>query len=603
MQMRDYNNVLKVLDEALLEDKNFTEAWLLKADAYEVLKQFDKVADACTNALKVGGDKYPIAYFFCAQAFIRIGKYNEALEMANSFQAKNIASPKQTTEINKIILNCKFAIEAIKKPVLFTPENLGTKVNSKYDDYWPSLSADEEMLVFTRLLPKNYNRTEVFNNRQEDIYCSTLKNESWEEAKSIGNSINTPYNEGSESITSDGLKMYFTACNRPDSKGKCDIYFAEKTNEGWSEPRNVGEPINSGFNEKQPCLSADGRTMYFVSNRTGSMGEMDIWVSTQDENDHWTEPVNLGDSINTNEDEQSPFIHQDNQTLYFSSRGRVGMGGYDIFLCRKKNMKQFGSPINLGYPINTYADETGLVVNAKGDKAYFTSDRKVDNGKDIFEFELYNDARPILVSYMKGKVFDAETKKPLDAMFELIDLKSKITVNKSAASKFNGEFLVCLPTNCDYALNVSKAGYLFYSENFTFSGINEKTRPLVKNIAMLPIKPGNVVVLNNIFFETASYALKEESNIELTKLLQFMQNNKNIKVEIRGHTDNTGDTKFNLKLSENRAKKVAQYLIEKGIPAERILYKGYGETKPVGDNTTEEGRARNRRTEFAIAQQ
>ena len=266
-------------------------------------------------------------------------------------------------------------------------------------------------------------------------------------------------------------------------------------------------------------------------------------------------------------------------------------------------MNQFASPVNLGYPINTNADETGLVVNAKGDKAYFTSDRIIENGKDLFQFELYNNARPVPVSYMKGKVFDADTKKPLDAMFELIDLKSKITVNKSAASKFNGEFLVCLPTNCDYALNVSKAGYLFYSENFTFSGINEKTQPMLKNVAMLSNKSGTVVVLNNIFFETASYALKEESNIELNKLLQFMQNNKSIKIEIRGHTDNTGDAKFNMKLSENRAKKVAQYIIEKGIPVERIIFKGYGETKPIGDNATDEGRARNRRTEFAIAQE
>jgi outer membrane protein OmpA-like peptidoglycan-associated protein/tetratricopeptide (TPR) repeat protein len=600
MQTHNYNEVIILLDEALSEDKNYTEAWLLKADAFEMLKQYDKVAESCSMALNVGGEKYPVSYFFCAQAYFKIGKYSEALEMATTFINKKQSTPKQSAEAEKLVRNCQFAIQALKNPVPFVPDNLSNNINSKYDEYWPSLSADEEILTFTRLVPKNYNNTDIYNNRQEDIYYSTLIDGTWNEARNIGNTINTPYNEGSEFITSDGLKMYFTACNRPDSKGKCDIYFAEKTNEGWSEAINVGEPVNTGSNEKQPSLSADGRTIYFVSNRTGSFGSYDIWASNMNENGKWTEPYNLGDSINTIDDEQSPFIHPDGQTLYFTSDGWVGMGGYDIFLSRKKGVNQWTTSFNLGYPINTNADETGLVVNAKGNHAYFASDRIPEKGKDIFDFELYDAAKPVLVSYMKGKVFDAENNKPLDAKFELIDLKSQNIVNQSVASRYNGEFLVCLPTNHDYALNVSKEGYLFYSENFTFIGINDKSKPLLKNIAMQPIKQGNIVVLNNIFFETGSFALKQESTVELNKLLQFMQNNKEIKIEIRGHTDNIGDKNSNIKLSENRAKSVYDFLIQKGINMERMKYKGFGETSPVENNTTEEGRAKNRRTEFAI---
>jgi outer membrane protein OmpA-like peptidoglycan-associated protein len=565
-----------------------------------MLKLYDKVAECCLYALKAGGDKYPASYFFCAQAYFKIGKYNEALEMGTTFLQKKQITPKQSAETEKLIRNCKFAIQSINNPVPFVPNNLGVAVNSKYEEYWPSLSADEELLTFTRLLPKNYNNPETFQNRQEDIYYSRFLNGKWDEARNIGQTINSPQNEGSEFITSDGLKMYFTACNRPDSKGKCDIYYAEKINNEWSEAKNIGAPINTGFNEKQPSLSADGRTIYFVSNRTGSLGYYDIWASDMDENGTWSEPYNLGDSVNTIDDEQSPFIHPDNQTLYFTSEGWTGMGGYDIFLSRKKSYNQWSTPFNLGYPINTNADETGLVVNAKGDHAYFASDRITENGKDIYDFELYKAAKPILVSYMKGKVFDASDNKPLDAKFELIDLKTQNIISQSVASKYNGEFLVCLPTNCDYALNVSKQGYLFYSENFTFSEINNKNKPLIKNIAMQLVKPGNIVTLNNIFFETGSYSLKHESDIELNKLLQFMLKNQGLNIEIRGHTDNIGDKKLNLILSENRAKAVVDFLIQKGISSSLINYKGYGETKPVGDNVTEEGRAKNRRTEFVI---
>jgi outer membrane protein OmpA-like peptidoglycan-associated protein len=506
----------------------------------------------------------------------------------------------QKKEVDKIIRNCNFAIGAIQHPVPFTPMAMSDAINSKYDEYWPSLSADEEVMVFTRLLPVNESNPDVFHNRQEDLFYSIYKDNAWQEAKPLGRPINSSYNEGAESITSDGQKMYFTVCNKPEGLGKCDIYVSVKIKDGWSEPKNLGKPINSEYSEKQPSISSDSRQLYFTSDRPGGKGNYDIWVSTLDSVGNWGKPVNLGDSINTPESDQSPFIHPDNQTLYFASYGWTGMGGSDVFVSRKKGNNNWSTPVNLGYPINTCADELGLIVNSMGTHAYFSSDRIQGKGKDIFEFDLYKAAQPLLVSYMKGKVFDADTKMPLEAKFEIIDLKNEQVVNQALANRYTGEFLVCIPTDRDYALNVSKPGYLFYSDNFTLSGTNDRSKPFLKDIALQSIKAGNKVILKNIFFASNSFDLQPQSTTELNKLVQFMNVNSKIKIEISGHTDNIGNDAFNQVLSENRAKTVANYLISKGISKERLTFKGYGKTQSIADNSTEAGRSENRRTEFKI---
>ena len=600
MHIYDYVKAIEILGQSVKEDNNFTEAWLLMADAYDVSDNREKVVECCRNALRSGADKYPVTYFFLSQALYKTGKYEDALSNANIFLEKNQVTSSQRKIINKIITDSNFALITIQHPVPFIPVNLGDNINTKYDEYWPSLSADEEMMAFTRLIPKNENSPNVYKNRQEDLFYSMYKDNSWQKSISFGPPLNTMDNEGAQFLTSDGKTMFFTACNRSDGLGKCDIYISEKLGNGWSVPVNLGEPVNSGYSEKQPSLSSDGKSLYFSSNRPGGKGNYDIWVSVLDENGKWTNPVNLGDSINTPEDEQSPFIHPDNQTLYFSSNGWPGMGGHDLYFSRRLGITGWSKPVNLGYPINTFADEVGIVVNARGDHAYFSSNRIPEKGRDIFEFDLYPEARPLLVSYLKGKVFNAENRTPLDAKFELIDLKSSQLVNQAIASKYTGEFLVCIPTDKDYDLNVSKTGFLFYSENFTLSGVNDKSKPYIMDIPLQPIKAGNKTILKNIFFETNSYELKPESAIELNKLAYFIVNNPTLKIEISGHTDNIGTENFNRKLSENRAKTVVGYLISKGIPTDRLLSKGYGKTQPISDNNTEEGRAQNRRTEFKI---
>jgi outer membrane protein OmpA-like peptidoglycan-associated protein len=275
------------------------------------------------------------------------------------------------------------------------------------------------------------------------------------------------------------------------------------------------------------------------------------------------------------------------------------MGGYDLFVSRLSRDSVWSEPENLGYPINTWSDEIGMVVTADGSKAFFSSAIDDSTGKDIYEFDLYQNIRPDPVSYIKGKVFDSESKVPLMATFELIDLESGKTSIR-AFSDNSGEFLVCLPTDRNYALNVSKKSYLFYSDNFALKGIKQISEPYYLDIPLHPVKTGESGVLRNIFFRFDSYELEKKSVVELGKLVRFMETNPGVRIEIQGFTDNMGTPDYNLELSQKRVREVYLYLINHGIDKTRLSYKGFGEEQAVASNETSEGRARNRRIEFVI---
>ncbi|NJM14639.1 MAG: hypothetical protein HC896_03990 [Bacteroidales bacterium] len=288
-------------------------------------------------------------------------------------------------------------------------------------------------------------------------------------------------------------------------------------------PKNIGDTVNGRTSEKQPSISADGSTLYFSSNRPGGKGEMDIWVTQKDQQGKWGEPKNLGDSINTSGNEISPFIHPDNQTLYFSSDEHFGLGGFDIFLSRKNAAGQWQSPENIGFPINGMGDEISLFVNALGNKAFFATSPKHNENKDIYWFGLPKDKQPVPVSYMKGRVYNAETYEYLSAAFNLVNLHTNDTVNKSKSKLGSGEFLVCLPSNTEYALNVSKTGYLFYSQHFELIGEHGQLAPFLLDIPLSPIEEGARIVLNNIFFETDSFRLDHKSVVELSYIVNFLK--------------------------------------------------------------------------------
>ncbi|MBN3034078.1 MAG: PD40 domain-containing protein, partial [Bacteroidales bacterium] len=478
---------------------------------------------------------------------------------------------------------------------------LGENINSEYNEYFPCMTADGIFLLFTRLIPDERART----GNQEDFFISRFDGAVWMPAQPVGSPINTLHNEGAPTLSVDGNQLIFTACKGwngygpgREGYGRCDLFLSNRAGTSWSEPRNLGPPVNTSHWESQPSLASDGMTLYYVSNRSGGYN---IWRVGKDPAGLWGDPEMLGERINTPGDESSVFIHPDNRTLYFSSDGHPGMGGMDIFLSRKDTAGNWSDPVNLGYPINTRFDENSLMVSADGTKAFFASDREGGGGGlDIYSFNLYKEIRPVPVTYVKGRVYDKETGLHLQARFRLSDLGSGSLAAESVSNPSTGEFLVCLNTQRRYALNVDKDGYLFYSEHFNLTGENPREDPFLMNIPLQPVRSGERTILKNVFFETDSYELLYDSRAELNRLVEFMKTNPRIKIEISGYTDDTGESGYNQLLSENRARSVYGYLLEQGVPPERLSFAGFGENYPVDTNKTEEGRANNRRTEFKI---
>lgn len=597
----DYINYAQAeteLKEAVSIDNKFFEAYMMLGELFSRQKKYTEASTNYKIAVKIDSLFYLPVFFSLASAELMSGDYANALIHFNVYLAQKGMSEKNRIIAMRNVKNCNFAIEAMKNPVPFNPVSVGSSINTTDDEYWPSITADGQTLMFTRQ-PSQGGGSSNSKPMQEDFYISYFSDNAWEKAFNAGAPLNTRQNEGAQSLAANGNYMYFTACDRPGGMGSCDIYYSAFSDGKWSTPTNLGSPVNSSYWESQPSISSDGKTLYFSSNRPGGIGGKDLWYSKSTEKNMWSYPLNMGNIINTDGDEMSPFIHFDGRTLYFSSDGRPGMGGFDIYMTRMKADSTWTEPKNLGYPINTYNDEMGLIIESGGQKAYFSSIRDNTNGKDIFYFDLYESVRPNPVSYMKGKVYDKETGKLLKADYELINLSTDKVAIKSSTDG-TGSFIVCLPSGYNYGINVTKTGYLFYSENFMLEGQHSAAEPFIKKISLNPIRVGETMQLTNVFYEIDSWQLKKESMSELNNLANLLSDNKDLNMEIGGYTDTTGTDDYNQALSEKRAKSVVNYLIERGISSVKLKFKGYGNSSPIGDNGTVEGRKLNRRTEAKI---
>jgi flagellar motor protein MotB len=593
-----YENAQAYFLDALEIDSNFYEVYMMLGEMYSKQGKYFRAARNYKKAINLDSSAYKPVFFALAEAEIKTGDYSNALPHYRSYLNLKGGSEKNRASAMKNIKNCEFAIEAIKNPVTFNPESVGPSVNTSDDEYWPSITADGSTLMFTR---QSYINTPVPGKRtaQEDFYLSFLSDNGWSTSVNAGPPLNTSSNEGAQTLSSNGSYMYFTACERPGGLGSCDLYFSAFSGGQWTYPYNLGSPVNTSAWESTPSISADGNLLIFSSNRPGGFGGKDLWYSILKDNKTWSVPVNMGRTINTDGEEMSPFIHFDGKTLYFATDGRPGMGGFDIYMTTMNEDSTWTEPRNLGYPINTFNDDMGLVIETSGKKAYFSSKRDNSTGKDIFFFNLDESLRPTPVSYLKGKVTDKETGKLLKADYELINLsENKVTVRNSTDD--SGNFLVCLPSGKNYGINISKPGYLFYSENFMFEGLHTAMAPFIKRIYLSPAKVGEKITLTNVFYEIDSWELKKESISELDNLADLLSGNLSLVVEIGGFTDSTGTDEHNLVLSEKRALSVVNYLISKGISADRLKYRGYGNSMPIGDNVTVEGRRLNRRTEARV---
>ncbi|MDR2973034.1 MAG: OmpA family protein [Bacteroidales bacterium] len=435
------------------------------------------------------------------------------------------------------IEQCKFGIDAMQNAGNIIPINLGENVNSNWDEYHPSLTGDSKEMLFTVRRPRDEKTVCKNCTHEEDIYSSFQQFGVWQPRSSLNKPINTGNNEGAQSISPDGKYLFFTICNLSTGYGSCDIYWSKREKNGWSKPKNCGPNVNTKYWESQPSMSADNKTIYFTSNRPGGYGGMDIWKTEMISEGVFSKPENLGNVINTQYDELSPFIHFDQKTLYFSSDGHLGMGGKDLFYSKLQSDSTWSKPVNLGYPINSYKDESGIFINAQGNVAYFASDRSGGfGGLDIYCFELDETLRPESVLY---------------------SVENEYISNYNSIDTFSVDLLETLVV-------------------------------------------GETFILPNIYFEFAQSNLLPDSFSELQRLLDYLHKFETIRIEVIGHTDNQGSESYNHNLSIERAKTVYHYLIDNGIDFNRLSYNGYGKEKPIVPNDTEENRAKNRRTEVLI---
>ena len=590
----EYEQAINLFKQSIKKAPKFLNAYDALANTYQKDNQLINSKNTYLKLLSLKSDHF-FGLYELGNIYFDLGNLDSSEFYYRRFLRINSSNDKYAQNAQLNLRDINFSRDAFKNPVNVNPVNMGSSINSENQEYSPAFAIDEKTIYITKRMGN------LSDNRpNEDLYFAELNDESWDKVKDIGPPINTIENEGAFSISSDGNYIFFTSCSRNGGKGQCDIWLTSKKNNRWYEPKNLQSPINTKYWESQPSISSDGRMLYFSSDRPGGYGGTDIWVS-EFSNSGWSAPKNLGPTVNTSKDEQFPFIHSDNRTLYFSSNGHPGLGKSDLYLTRKDVKLNWETPINMGFPINSRGQDWNLVVARDGKTAYFSSNQlKGFGGLDIYTFQLPEKLQAEKVSYLRGYVRDAITKQPLSANVELSPINGEPTT-LTYAKPGTGMFLVPLKINMKYALTIDKDGYLFYTEFYNMPAI-QRDQPIELFIDLEKIELGNSVVLKNIFFDTDKSDIKDESKQELEKLIDFLSENNSIRIEISGHTDNVGDFKHNMVLSENRAKSVCDFLTNNGIEKSRLTYKGFGDTQPIKQNNTDENRAKNRRTEFKIIQ-
>jgi outer membrane protein OmpA-like peptidoglycan-associated protein len=584
---RKYESATENFEKYLERDTSRTEAYFRLGQISESFRDVNKASEyykKVINRDSLSQVPFVQAYMFLGSRAIE----NHDFEAAKAYLTVSMANTNKNSivykQLEKQVKTIDFGMQALGNPMNIKPEPLPEIINTKAKQYFPVLTADNTTLIFTA----------VENGGDENIFKSELKDGQWQQPVSISNEINSPFNEGTCSITTDGKIMVFTSCEGRDSFGSCDLYITKKQGDKWSKPENLGPNINSNFWDSQPSLSSDGSKLFFASERPGGLGKKDIWMSVQDANGRWTKAVNMGKNINTYQDEVSPFIHANGYSLFFASNGKVGMGNLDLYLTNLKNM-QADSAINLGYPINTSDDELSLFITADGKSAYYSVNKS--DKVNLYKFSI-----PEVLSkkfnktyFIKGFVLDQKTSKPVQASIELVNVKTKEKLSRFLSDAITGDYLATLPGEGQYVLYVESDGYLFKSLNFDFSKAYESK---TLNIPMVKIEKETVEVLQNIFFDSGSAILREESYLELDKLTELLAKNPKLNVEISGHTDDVGNSQTNQDLSLKRAQSVVKYLETKGLATQRFITKGFGESKPKVKNDSDENRQINRRIEM-----
>ncbi len=595
LESKEIQTALRQFEKATEKAPNFFDAWTRLADCQ---RQLGQIEQAESNFLK--------AYNLCPNCDSRIvmslskiywnqDKFSEAVKWSDTYLQGQSKNEFLILEAKQIYRNSIFAIEAVKHPLPFRPQHLGNLINTVDREYFPMIFTDDSTLVFTRNV----------SNKQEDLFISHRREGIWQLPLPIVE-LNSPDNEATSCITGNGSTLIFTAREKGKEKAFLDLFISQYKDSLWSAPVNMGLPVNSPYWDAQPTVSGDGTILIFASARLGTKGEEDLWISFKDSFGKWSVPENLGDSINTPLSEIGPYLHPDGQTLYFVSEGHPGMGGTDLFVSKRLGKNKWATPKNLGFPINSKRNEGPLTISLNGKTAYFSADYDSKSGNipsvgslDIYTFELPESLRPTPVTFVQVSVMDAISGLPLDAT---VILNHPDKNEKIATTVKDGSYWASLQLGERYSLTIHKEGYLFYSDFFDLKENPNFDKPYLLQIKLYPLKSEKAppIVLKNIFFNTGSAELLKSSDDELNQLTDLLLKNPTLQIQINGHTDNVGDTAFNQRLSESRAKAVYDYLIQQKIASNRLKYKGFGALKPIADNSTPQGKSQNRRTEFEI---
>ncbi|MBR51976.1 MAG: hypothetical protein CMD36_03500 [Flavobacteriales bacterium] len=572
-----------------------TEIYWLREKYFEAMNQGLRVIENCP-------DEFPYVYYFLGHiSFIQKDYVASANYLKKSIELE-LSDPYYSDAI-MMYEKAKILSDIINNPVEFKPFVI-KGISSKYDEYLAIISPDQEFAFYTRRLIKK-TKQDIAETSVEEFTFSQKKDGVFSYGDAMRYPFNLTDNEGGATVTIDNNVLYYTKCSR-DSKGynNCDIYYTTKIKSldgtyRWSESKEFPKSISKkNAWDSQPTVSSDGNTIIFSSNRKGGYGKTDLYEITF-ENNQWSVPKNLGTNINSAEEEKSPFLHTDGKTLFFSSTNFPTLGGFDIFYSRKDSLGKWQKPINIGYPINTSTDEVSLFVSTDGKTAYFASNKLIgEGGWDIYGFPLYEDAKPERVLFLKGDLNDEDGTFVKDIEIEIKNLTTqKITTIKVDKGSYVGA--ITLEDNDDVLLSIKEEGYAFYSEYIDADDSNYIS-PSTLNIELEQISEGSSFKIDNIYFNTNSYEINQISEQVINEFINYLRVNKSIVIEINGYTDNVGSFRDNQVLSENRAKAVYEHIVSNGIQKNRISYNGFGEEFPVDSNDNEEGRSKNRRTEFKV---
>jgi len=607
---KKYAEAIPYLEESLKLNPNGEQKketiWLLGASYYDI--DIAKAIQYFEQCYQLDPDYKPLSLYYAGTLKITRNQFREAISTLETFLSAYTArnpnpDPQVLQATQEALAQAKYGFTMKESPVQAKIENLGKIINSEENDTHPVLTADESVMYFTSQRKGSTGERRTINGElYEDIWFSEKVNGQWTNPRNVGMPLNTIGHDFVLALSADGQTMYLY--NSSHNGG--DIFVSYLMGNVWTKPRPLSYMVNSNYWDAQACISADGNTIIFASERPGGYGGRDLYWSKRKPNGDWEVAKNLGNVVNSPLDEASPFLHPDGKTLYFSTQHN-SMGGLDIFKSTLQEDGTWTTPVNLGYPINSGGDDTFFVINPSGTVGYFSSTREDPNqvGKrDIYRI-MFEKSEGNKVITLSGLVKDKETSEPLEADIVLEDNEKNQIIAQFKSNSATGKYIVVLPAGKNYGISVRKNGYLFHSENFTIDN-DGKSQDVQLDILLQKIKTGAKITLNNVFFKPNTAELDAKSQAELALVGKFLRDNAHVRIQVNGHTDGGAEgttAEYLQQLSEKRANAVREYLIKNfAIKPDRIIAKGFGRTQPIGDNQTEEGRRKNRRTEFEIIQ-